>query len=98
VDRAIREARKLRLRYQDQQGAASERTVRPLAIFYWGSTWVLTAWCELRQDFRNFRLDRIQEAAPLAETYSEEPGKMLPDYFRRIAERYNLPPGAFDSE
>lgn len=98
VDRAIRDSAKLRLCYRDQHGSASERTVRPLAIFYWGSTWVLTAWCELRADFRNFRLDRIQDAQALAETFREEAGKTLQDYFRRMAERYNLPPGAFDSE
>lgn len=98
LDRAIRDSTKLRLCYKDKDGAQTERVVRPLAIFYWGSTWVLTAWCELRQDFRNFRLDRIADAAATTERYPEEPGKTLQDYFRRLAERYNLPPGAFDSE
>jgi len=98
VDRAIRDATKLRLCYRDQHGEQTERTVRPLVIFYWGSTWVLTGWCELRDDFRNFRLDRIQDATPLPDKFQEEPGKTLQDYFRRMAERYNLPPGAFDSE
>lgn len=98
VDRAIRDSAKLRLLYRDQQGAQTERTVRPLAIFYWGSTWVLTAWCELREDFRNFRLDRIMEACVLPESFTEEPGKSLQDYFRRVAEQHGLPRRAFDSE
>src|SRR5215470_13517120 len=50
--------RKLELSYAKSDGAATRRTVRPLGIFFWGRTWTLAAWCELRQDFRNFRLDR----------------------------------------
>ena len=71
--------RKLRLRYADATGAGSDRTVRPLGIFFWGRTWTLAAWCELRTDFRNFRLDRVTEAAALGETFADEPGRTLRD-------------------
>ena len=76
---ALIERRKLRLRYADAQGAGSERTVRPLGIFFWGRTWTLAAWCELRTDFRNFRLDRVSDASPLDETFADEPGRTLRD-------------------
>jgi predicted DNA-binding transcriptional regulator YafY len=71
--------RKLRLRYADANGAGSERTVRPLGIFFWGRTWTLAAWCELRTDFRNFRLDRVTDASALDEKFADEPGRTLRD-------------------
>jgi predicted DNA-binding transcriptional regulator YafY len=76
---ALIERRKLRLRYADAKGAGSERTVRPLGIFFWGRTWTLAAWCELRTDFRNFRLDRVTDASALDEKFDDEPGRTLRD-------------------
>jgi predicted DNA-binding transcriptional regulator YafY len=60
-------------------GADTERTVRPLGVFFWGRAWTLAAWCELRNDFRNFRLDRVRELVVLNQTFEEEPGKTLRD-------------------
>ena len=45
--------------YRNALAESSERTVRPLCLAYFGPVWLLSAWCELRQDFRTFRLDRI---------------------------------------
>src|SRR5262245_35512695 len=56
---AVMARRKLRFRYDKPTGEGTDRTVRPLGIFFWGRTWTLAAWCELREDFRNFRLDRV---------------------------------------
>ena len=75
--------RKLELSYAKADGAATQRTVRPLGIFFWGRTWTLAAWCELRQDFRNFRLDRITASAMLDETFEDEAGKALRDMLAR---------------
>jgi predicted DNA-binding transcriptional regulator YafY len=75
--------RKLELSYANADGAASTRTVRPLGIFFWGRTWTLAAWCELRQDFRNFRLDRIAASSMLDETFEDEAGKALRDMLAR---------------
>lgn len=71
--------RKLRFRYADAKGGGSARTVRPLGIFFWGKTWTLAAWCELRTDFRNFRLDRMAETAVLEDRFTDEPGCTLQD-------------------
>jgi predicted DNA-binding transcriptional regulator YafY len=57
--RAIRDEEKLRITYANQQGRQTKRTVRPLAIIYYVEVNLLAAWCELRRDFRHFRLDRI---------------------------------------
>jgi predicted DNA-binding transcriptional regulator YafY len=45
--------------YADEEGAATTRQMRPLGLFFWGKVWTLVAWCELRQDFRSFRVDRM---------------------------------------
>ncbi len=57
--RAIEERRLVRFDYTRADGAASSRAVRPLGLFYWGGRWTLGAWCEVRRDFRNFRIDRM---------------------------------------
>jgi len=75
--------RKLRFRYEGGSGAGTERTVRPLGVFFWGRTWTLAAWCELRNDFRNFRLDRASGSRLLDETFADEPGKTLRDLLTR---------------
>ena len=74
--------RKVRLHYRDLKDATSERVVRPLGSFYWGAVWTLAAWCETRQDFRNFRVDRIEQLLPLDDTFRDEPGRTLADLFR----------------
>jgi len=79
---AVEARRKLRLQYLDLKDAKSERTVRPLACFYWESVWTLAAWCEMRGDFRSFRVDRIEAAQPLDERFRDEPGKTLADLWR----------------
>ena len=57
---AVRQRRKVRLRYRDAQDRESNRNVRPLALAFYGPVWHLASWCELRQDFRSFRLEPIQ--------------------------------------
>jgi len=81
VREAINDRRRLYVCYSDADEASTERIVWPLTLLYWGKTWLVGAWCELRQDFRNFRVDRIDEARTLTSAYPDEPGKRLDDYF-----------------
>jgi len=81
---AVLERRKLQLDYVDEQGRASRRVLRPLGCFFWGAAWTLAAWCELRQDFRSFRLDRVQALQPLDERFRDEPGRTLADLLRAV--------------
>jgi len=60
-------------------GEASRRLVRPLGLFFWGKVWTLAAWCELREAFRSFRVDRIGEIVEDV-VFDDEPGKTLADY------------------
>lgn len=81
--RAVRAARKVRFAYTDVLGRGSERVVRPLSLAYFGPVWVLAGWCELRVDFRTFRLDRIEGFGVLDEHFRAEAGKTLHDFLKR---------------
>jgi predicted DNA-binding transcriptional regulator YafY len=83
VHRAIGERRRLRIDYADEEGHASARTIRPLGLYFWGKVWTLAAWCELRADFRNFRIDRLV-APQLAEPFEDEPDKSLAAFLARM--------------
>jgi predicted DNA-binding transcriptional regulator YafY len=78
---AVRARNRVTFAYRDAQGQASERTVQPLGLFYWGETWTLGAWCELRENFRNFRVDRIEHLA-VGSGFPWVPGRTLEDLFR----------------
>ena len=81
---AVQARQKLRMDYRDVVGSPSQRTVRPLGCFYWGKVWTFSAWCELREDFRGFRIDRISQIEVLPERFRDEPGKTLADMLRRL--------------
>lgn len=81
---ALRERRMVAISYRDAQGRASSRELRPLGLFFWGDAWSLAAWCELRGDFRNFRLDRIGAIEMRDARVPDEPGRGLEDYLRRV--------------
>ncbi|MCK5623072.1 MAG: YafY family transcriptional regulator [Alphaproteobacteria bacterium] len=73
---AIRNACKLRLHYSDHEGEETARTVLPVALIYYVESVVLAAWCELRQDFRHFRADRMLSCEPLEERFMERATKL----------------------
>ncbi len=82
---AINSRMRMFIDYRDAERDTTERIVWPLTLAYWGLSWTLGAWCELRQDFRNFRIDRITSARGLRTTFPDEPGKRLEDYFASTA-------------
>ena len=84
--RAIRERRKLKFHYYSKSGDETARVVRPLLLSFYGTIWNMTAWCELRRDFRTFRLDLIRRPEFLDETFEEEAGKRLADLMTRPAD------------
>lgn len=80
IRRAIRERGILRLGYEDADGSLSERRVRPLAIWAFTDGWLFAGWCELRNDFRAFRLDRISALVETGERFSDNPIQNLQAY------------------
>ena len=80
--KAIDDHHKVKLLYESRNGDETERIIRPLAIYFWSAVWTVAGWCELRNDFRNFCLDRIVLFESLEEVFSDEQGRTLQDYFR----------------
>ena len=79
---ALRNLRRLHLGYRDVEGRYSQRDIRPLALSFFGPVWLLAAWCDLRQDFRTFRLDRIEQLVVLDDKFRPERGKTIQDYLK----------------
>lgn len=80
---AIRNRRKVQFAYTDGIGEPSERIVRPLSLAYFGPVWMLAAWCELRDDFRTFRIDRMRDYKLSSQSFNHEPGRTLGDFLKR---------------
>jgi predicted DNA-binding transcriptional regulator YafY len=80
---AIQARRKLVLHYRDSLDKTSVRAVQPLGCFFWGKVWTLGAWCETRNDFRSFRLDRMALAKLTDISFRTEPGRGLRDFLQQ---------------
>ncbi|MHB8887158.1 MAG: helix-turn-helix transcriptional regulator [Methylovirgula sp.] len=83
----IRSGRKIKLDYSDLRGEPSQRVVWPVIIGYFENARMLAAWCELRQDFRHFRTDRIIHAEFLDEPYGCRRGELRLRWKHHMAER-----------
>ncbi|WP_299937077.1 YafY family protein [uncultured Pelagimonas sp.] len=83
VRAAIREKQVLEIDYARADGQGSRRFIRPLQMEYWGQVWTCTAWCETRDDFRVFRIDRMRGVLEAGRSFVDEPGKRLRDYVLR---------------
>jgi predicted DNA-binding transcriptional regulator YafY len=77
---------KLNISYQDQKGDQSQRTVWPLALAFWGRVWTLATWCEQRQAFRAFRLDRIHSIEKTTLIFNPNPDKTLHHFIEAQAQ------------
>jgi len=92
VRAAMQDRQKLSITYVKEDGDASTRVIRPLGAFFWGRQWTVTAWCELREDFRNFRLDRMEAIEPTGEHFEDEPDRSLDDYLATIGAHADVDP------
>jgi predicted DNA-binding transcriptional regulator YafY len=77
---AIHEARKIVIAYLDENERRTERTIWPIAMAYYVDVTLIGAWCELRQDFRHFRVDRIVHARLLDERFPADKGKLMAEW------------------
>ena len=88
--KACKERRVLLVDYVKLDGESSQRRLRPLGLYFWGRVWTLLAWCELREDFRSFRVDHIERMEALDERFPNEPGRELKDFAARMKEEHGL--------
>ena len=68
---AIRDGRKATINYRSEEGNETIRTIWPIAVSYFDAQRLIIGWCELRQDFRSFRTDRMLAMEVLKEKYPE---------------------------
>jgi len=88
---AIHQARKVAITYIDENGRRTRRTIRPVAMAYYVDVTLLGSWCELRNDFRNFRVDRILGAEFLEDRFLAESGKLLAGWLALPKDRPDAP-------
>jgi predicted DNA-binding transcriptional regulator YafY len=82
VRSAIRAARKLVIGYTDERGRKTRRTVLPIAMVYYVDATLIAAWCELRKDFRHFRVERIRSCSVLDETFSRDAKRLMTEWLK----------------
>jgi predicted DNA-binding transcriptional regulator YafY len=80
IRKAIREEEKLHLRYQDAEARITERTVRPIGLIYYVDNVLLAAWCELREDCRHFRAERILGCTPTGDFFKGQGARLRADW------------------
>jgi predicted DNA-binding transcriptional regulator YafY len=80
LEAATDQPHRVQISYTDEENKSSERVVRPLGLWFWGKVWTLVAWCELRRDFRMFRLDRIAQITIL-DSYTPDATQDLAAFF-----------------
>jgi predicted DNA-binding transcriptional regulator YafY len=87
---AIRDSRKLYVAYADAQGRRTNRVIWPIAMAYYVDVTLVGAWCELRADYRNFRVERIQSSKVLDEHFDQHGGKLFREWSALPKERPTL--------
>lgn len=85
---AVSHRRVIAFDYLSLADAQSQRRVHPLGLFYWGGKWTLAAWCCLREDYREFRIDRISHLDVLSETFEARPDISLATYLQFQERQY----------
>jgi predicted DNA-binding transcriptional regulator YafY len=84
---AIHAARKVSIAYVDEKGRSTVRKIWPIAMAYYVDVTLVAAWCELRQDFRHFRADRITAAQRLDEDFASDQARLAARWMAANSER-----------
>jgi len=85
---ATRAEQVIELDYADVEGARTQRAIQPLAIVFFDRSLVVLAWCELREDFRSFRIDRIQKMTVTERSFRPRRVSMLREYLDRLEQNF----------
>ena len=83
IRQAIKDQHKIQFDYIREDKQHSSRIIHPLSLFYWGKVWTVVGWCELRDTFRHFRLDRMKAVKNGNERFELIEGRKLQDYLRK---------------
>jgi predicted DNA-binding transcriptional regulator YafY len=80
LKQAIKTKQQTTMTYISLENKTTEREVWPLGMVYWGKVWTLVAWCLKRQDYRAFRVDRINQLKPQKQTFQTSKTLSLQHY------------------
>ena len=84
IHRAVSAQQVLALHYRDESGNLSWRDIQPLGLFFGGEHWLLVAWCENRDDYRCFRVDRCLNITLVDRHFRESADRSLSDFLRKV--------------
>ncbi len=84
IREAITNEKQLLIDYCDAKEKVSQRTIEPLGLIFWGGKWTIVAFCCLRNDYREFRLDRIVNCETLPDSFVLNDNKNLQHYLREM--------------
>jgi predicted DNA-binding transcriptional regulator YafY len=88
IREAIRARQRVTIVYTRADAQASNRVIEPLGLIFWGKVWTLVAWCQLRNDYRTFRLDRINSLDVMADVFETQEHKSLQHFLAIMKEKY----------
>jgi predicted DNA-binding transcriptional regulator YafY len=74
----------LQLTYTSLDGKSTDRTIHPLGLYFWSGVWTLAAWCNLREGFRVFRVDRINSCTDSSRKFFPRRGQHLEDFLEQV--------------
>ncbi|MBL7856169.1 MAG: YafY family transcriptional regulator [Cyclobacteriaceae bacterium] len=88
IQKALVQREVLSIEYFSNQNQLTTREVEPIGISYYSAGWHLIAWCRLRQDYRDFRADRIQSLANTGKTFDHRNLLTLQEYMKSLVESH----------
>ncbi len=89
VQIAITNLTLIKIKYRSiSKDELTDRVIEPYALYHTQENWILIAWCILRNDYREFRLDKIQSLKLLSEQFEGRSFNLI-NYFNTVAERNN---------
>jgi predicted DNA-binding transcriptional regulator YafY len=88
IQNSITESEKLKIKYQTRgEEQIKERIIHPYAVYFSGAVWTTIAYCELRQEIREFRLDRIKELILLQTHFNPDKTFSIEHYLEERSKR-----------
>ncbi|HJV19800.1 MAG TPA: IS1595 family transposase [Sediminibacterium sp.] len=90
LERAVREKQMLRIKYTDAHHVQTERVVEPIGLVFYRKRYHMIGWCHLRNDYRNFRVEGIEEILPVKEALNKRDLLLLKEYMRQFKPQERL--------
>jgi len=90
LQKALGEKRVIRIRYQSGEEAITDRTLEPIGLCHYGQAWHLIGWCHLRNNYRDFRVSRIQHLQILDTNFELDAHPSLQEYMQAMIKSSEL--------